>query len=118
MKKMQTPVWQLIGLVSNSPGLLTLDENVLSFETAAGTTFRCDMAQIRDVKWPWYSFNCAMNLSAEGKKYRFSFARPNGAAAAWSPVGAASNLFALGGASKTGKVWRTELAGRTVAAAA
>jgi hypothetical protein len=118
MKKLQTPVWQLVGLLSNCPGLLTLGDDSLSFETAAGTKFRCEMSQIRDVKWPWYQFNCYMTLSAEGTKYRFSFARPNGAAAAWSPVGAATNLFALGGASKTGKAWRTELAGRTVASAA
>jgi hypothetical protein len=113
MTHMQTPIWQLIGLVSSSPGLLTLGEGFLCFETAEGTQFRCPVSQIRDVKWPWYSFSCALNLNASGTKYRFSFARPNGAAAAWRPVSAVNNIFDLGRAAKTGKAWKKELADQT-----
>jgi hypothetical protein len=110
---LQTPIWQLSGLTSNRPGFLTLGDGFLTFETAEGTQFRCQNSQIQDVKWPWYSFSCALNLRVNGTKYRFSFARPNGAAAAWSPVSAASNIFDLGRATKTGKAWKKELADQT-----
>jgi hypothetical protein len=54
-----------------------------------------------------------LNLNASGTKYRFSFARPNGAAAAWRPVSAVNNIFDLGRAAKTGKAWKKELADQT-----
>ena len=109
MSDMRTPVWELIGMTGNEPGLLKLLNGVLSFETAQGVRFTCPVSQLADVKWPWYSFNCALNLNANGAKFRLSFARPNGAAAAWLPSSAAQGILDLGGASKTGKAWRAEL---------
>jgi len=112
MNHLQTPIWQLNGL-SNRPGLLTLGDSFLSFETEEGTQLRCHVTQIRDVKWPWYYFNGGFKLSVNGTKYRFSFARPNGAAAAWRPVSTVGNVFDLGRATKTGKAWKKELAEQT-----
>jgi hypothetical protein len=83
---------------------------VLSFETENGIRFACPVAELTDVKWPWYSFNCAVNLRANGTKFRLSFARPNGAGAAWIPASAARGVRNLGGAVQTGKLWRAELA--------
>ena len=108
MNDMQTPVWELTGMTGTEPGLLKLSKEVLSFETAQGVRFTCPVTQLADVKWPWYSFHCALNLNANGAKYRLSFARPNGAAAAWRPASAAQGVLDLSGASKTGKAWRAE----------
>jgi hypothetical protein len=109
MNDMQSSVWELIGMTGNEPGLLKLSNGVLSFETENGVRFTCPVSQLTEVKWPWYSFNCALNLSANGSKFRLSFARPNGAAAAWLPASALQGVYDLGSASKTGKAWRAEL---------
>ena len=108
MSNLQTSVWELIGL-SNSPGLLTLANGVLVLETQQGLRFQCPASQIESASWPWWQFHCAVKFRVQGTKFRVSFARPNGAAAAWSPVSAATNIFSLGSASKTGKAWRGEL---------
>ena len=105
----QTPVWELKGMTGSEPGLLSLANRVLSFETEEGVRFDCPVSQLKDVKWPWYSFGAALNLTANGTKYRFSFARPNGAGAAWIPRQAAAGILDLGNAMKTGKTWKAEL---------
>jgi hypothetical protein len=112
MSDMRTPVWELLGMTGNEPGLLSLTNGVLSFETAKGLRFACPISQLSDVKWPWYSWNCALNLTANGEKIRLSFARPNAAGAAWIPDEALQGVFDLGGASKTGKAWRAALEGK------
>jgi hypothetical protein len=112
MTDMHTPVWELIGVTGSEPGSLSLANGVLSFETKAGTRFACPISQLTDVKWPWYSFNCALHLKANGEKFRLSFARPNGAGAAWLPDAAAKGVFSLGGAMRTGKAWRAALEAR------
>lgn len=112
MSDMHTPVWVLLGVTGSEPGLLRLTNGVLSFETESGSRFSSPLTQLTDVKWPWYSFNCALNLTANGEKFRLSFAQPNGAAAAWLPQAAAKGVFDLGGAAKTGKAWRAALEGR------
>ena len=109
MSDMQSPVWELIGMTGNEPGLLKLSKGILSFETEKGVRFSCPVSQLTDVKWPWYSFNCALNLTAGVQKVRLSFARPNGAAAAWLPASALQGVHDLGSASRTGKSWRAEL---------
>jgi len=116
MNNLQTPIWQLSRLLfsTSRAGFLTLADGFLSFETEEGPQLRCHVSQMRDVKWPWYSFGCGLlNFSVDGAKYRFSFARPNGAAAAWRPVSAISNVWDLGRATKTGKAWKQELAQQT-----
>jgi hypothetical protein len=112
MSDMHTPVWELLGMTGSEPGLLKLTNGVLSFETSKGQRFACPIAQLADVKWPWYSFNCALNLTANGEKFRLSFAKPNGAGAAWLPDAAVKGVFDLGGAVRNGKAWRAALAGQ------
>jgi hypothetical protein len=109
MSDLQTPVWELTGMTGSEPGLLKLSGGVLSFETDQGVRFSSPVAQLTNVKWPWYSFNCALNLTANGSRFRLSFARPNGAAAAWRPVHSAQGVYDLGSSSRTGKAWRAEL---------
>ena len=112
MSDQHTPVWELLGITGSEPGLLRLTNGVLSFKTEQGTRFSAPVSALTDVKWPWYSFNCALNLTVNGEKFRLSFARPNGAMAAWIPEEALGGVFALGGAMKTGKAWRAALEGR------
>jgi hypothetical protein len=110
MTNLKTPVWELHGLTGSEPGLLALTDGKLSFETEKGLRFEAPLAEITDVRWPWYSFSAALNLTAKGVKYRFSFARPNGAGAAWRPAAAAQGVFDLGSAIQNGKTWKAELA--------
>lgn len=111
----QTPVWQLAGIFGgNEPGLLTLSGGRIRFETDDGVKLECPVSQLQNVRWPWYSFNAALNFTANGEKYRLTFARPNGAAATVRPISAAKGVFDLGGAVKTGKAWRAELVKRGV----
>lgn len=112
MNDMHTPVWELLGMTGSEPGLLRLTNGVLSFETDKGLRFSSPVSRLTDVKWPWYSFNCALNLTANGEKFHLSFAKPNGAGAAWLPQSAAKGVLDLGGASRTGKAWRATLEGR------
>lgn len=110
MSDLETPVWQLLGITGSRPGLLSLQDGVLSFQSDEGGGFECPLKQITEVRWPWYSFNAGLNLKANGQKYRLSFARPNGAGAAWLPSEAGEGVFGLGGAIRKGKTWKAALA--------
>jgi hypothetical protein len=103
-------VWERMGLFGNRPGVLTLADGALSFVTDEGTGFHCPVSKLSRIEWPWYSFNCGLNLRVEAVKYRFSFGPPNGAAAAYNVVEAAAGLSEIGGGMRAGKVWRLELA--------
>ncbi len=97
-------------MTGSRPGLLSLQGGVLAFHSEEGASFECPLTQITEVSWPWYSFNAALNLKANGQKYRLSFARPNGAGAAWLPSEAAQGVLDLGSAIKNGKTWKAALA--------
>ena len=110
MSEIKSIVWERIGMTGNEPAILKLAHGELSLDNAAGRRFSCPLANIADMKWPWYSFNCALNLTANGERIRLSFARPNGAGAAAIPGVALQGLLDLGSAVKTGKAWRAALA--------
>lgn len=110
MSNLATPVWELLGITGNRPGLLSLQDGTLSFQSDEGEGFECPLDQITEVRWPWYSFNAGLNLKANGQKYRLSFARPNGAGAAWLPDEAIRGVLDLGSAIKNGKMWKAALA--------
>ena len=46
MNDMQTPVWELIGMIGHEPGLLKLSKDLLSYETEQGVRFTCPVSQL------------------------------------------------------------------------
>jgi hypothetical protein len=107
MNELKTVVWERIGMLGNEPGLLTLSQDRISLETDRGVRFSCLVSDLTEVKWPWYSFNAALNLKAQAQKFRISFARPNGVGhGAVAGLRGATDLL---GAVKAGKSWRQAL---------
>ncbi|MDD5544003.1 MAG: hypothetical protein PHX83_12590 [Acidobacteriia bacterium] len=128
---LQAIVWQRRGL-TNMPGVLVLADQTLSFSTEEGCLFQVPLGEVHDLRWPWYSMNAAFKATINGKKYYFSFARPNGAAAAMPATLTTPAMGAVAGTAfnalqiadltgnvvsgiKRGKIWKAELAGRKAA---
>jgi hypothetical protein len=107
MSELRTIVWERVGMLGNEQGVLTLSQGRISLETSHGTRFSCPVSELSEVKWPWYSFNAALNLRAQTQKFRISFARPNGATG--DSIAAMRGAMDLGGALKAEKAWRQAL---------
>lgn len=106
---LQSLVWERVGVFSNRPGILTLADGTLSFRTQEGDGFHCPVSKVSNIKWPWYSFGAALNISVVGVKYRFSFIAPNGAGTAADIGQAADGLKAIVPGINAGKAWKSEL---------
>lgn len=122
---LQSPAWLLVG-IGNTPGVLELDDGWLAFTTEEERVFHTPVAQVEDLKFPWYYFGGGMKFRIGDKKYRISFVRPNGASdvagrllAKTDVGGAAGDAFALltagrkvldvGSGRGAGKAWKSAL---------
>src|SRR5205807_2278250 len=71
-------VWILRGL-GNSPAVMTLAKGHLALTSEEGAVFDAPLAEVREIKFPWYYFGGGVKLTVGTKRYRISFVRPNGA---------------------------------------
>ena len=79
-RSFSSPVWQLKGpFAVPVPGVLTFAHGRLSFTTEARVEFDAPPSALIDVTFPWYYFGGGVKLRLEGRRYRLSFVRPNGA---------------------------------------
>lgn len=76
---LRTPIWLLIGMSGNVPGLLELADGRLSFTTEEGRVFDTAVSEVSEVKFPWYYFGGGAKFRVGAASYRISFVKPNGA---------------------------------------
>jgi hypothetical protein len=98
---MFTQVWRLSGLAGSEPGHLELRGGRLIYspidETRPG--FDVSLADVGDVRFPWYYFSGGFKMRIRGEEFRFSFVQPH-------------NEFAdISGGREAGKAWKKILLG-------
>jgi hypothetical protein len=89
---LRSPVWLLVGMTGSRPGLLELSGGVLAFTGEEGRVFEANLADVKEIAFPWFYFGGGMKLTVAGTRHRISFVRPNGA-----EVASARLLEAVGG---------------------
>ncbi len=120
---LRTPAWQLLGLFGNRPGMLELAKGRLAFTTDEGRVFEASLAEVTDIKFPWYYFGGGMKVRVGATKYRLSFVRPNGAeyvsgrlmAEAGNPLALLTvghKIADIGSGRQAGKAWKRVLTGQ------
>lgn len=71
-------VWQIHSLIGRvTPGLLICDNDRIQFITEEGIQFNEQLSEMKDVKWPFFRMGFGFDVIVNGKKYQFSFAKPN-----------------------------------------
>ena len=126
-KELVSKVWQLSGLIGSViPGILIWNEGQVAFITQEGIQFNLPLAEIKDVKYPFLRMGLGFDAVVNGKKYKFSFSKPNPSAAElddtngeqmlrlvhagrfWDSIGTLKNLKADKATTKT---WKAILKG-------
>src|SRR5260370_737319 len=70
-------VWILRGLIGSTPGVMVLRNGQLSLATEGALVFEAPLANVREVRFPWYYFWGAMKMKVNDAPYRISFVQPN-----------------------------------------
>jgi hypothetical protein len=71
-------VWQFSSLIGKvTPGLLTWNNGQVAFITQEGVQFDVPFAEVKNVKWPFLRMGLGFDSIVNGKKYKFSFSKPN-----------------------------------------
>ncbi len=74
-------VWKIAGLVGKVvPGALVWKNNEVVFITEEGIQFQTPLSGINHIKWPFLRMGMGFDAEVNGKKYKFSFAKPNASA--------------------------------------
>lgn len=75
-------VWKIAGLVGAvTPGALVWKKGQMTFITEEGIQFQVPVSEIKNIKWPFLRMGMGFDAEVNGKKYKFSFAKPNASAA-------------------------------------
>ncbi len=78
IQEMVSRVWQIHGLVGQvTPGVLTWSNGRVVFVTAEGIQFNEPLPSLMDIKWPFLRMGLGFDAVVNGKKYKFSFTKPN-----------------------------------------
>ncbi len=122
---LRTPAWLLIGITGSRPGVLEYVDGHLAYTDEDGRVFDVPLAEVSDIKFPWYYFTGGVKFTVAGHQYRLSFVRPNdagdipGRLLADTPVGAPFALLTggrkvrdIGEGRRAGKAWKAVLTGR------
>ncbi len=123
-RPIRSQVWILRGL-GNSPAVMTLVAGRLTLTSEQGAVFDTPLADVKEIKFPWYYFGGGVKLSVDSTRYRISFVRPNGAqdvpgrlladarAGATSALAAAGEVYAkyrdISEGRSAGKAWKEAL---------
>jgi hypothetical protein len=71
-------VWQIHGLFGKvTPGLLIKNNDRIQFVTEEGIQFDELITALKNIKWPFLRMGLGFDARVNGKKYQFSFAKPN-----------------------------------------
>lgn len=126
-EELVSKVWQLSGLIGSvTPGLLTWSNGQVAFLTQDEIQFDVPLVEVKDVKWPFLRMGLGFDAFVNGKKYKFSFTKPNPSAPElddtdtdqlmrlfdlgrfWDSIGTLKNLKAD---KTTTKTWKAILKG-------
>ncbi len=70
--------WQIAGLFGKvTPGILVWKSLHVTYITDEGIQFSVPLSQIKDVTWPFLRMGLGFDAVVNGKKFKFSFSRPN-----------------------------------------
>ena len=75
-KELVSNAWALGPFTACTPGILRLNEGVVTFFSAKGEEFSTPVTAIKNVKWPWLQMGYGVHLEVNGKKYKFTFLQP------------------------------------------
>lgn len=76
--KFISKVWDIPKLIGNAiPGILVWDNGKILFITEEGIQFNVRREDLLAVKWPFLRMGFGFDTIVNGKKYRFSFSKPN-----------------------------------------
>ncbi|MEI9911989.1 MAG: hypothetical protein WDO71_21510 [Bacteroidota bacterium] len=71
-------VWQIHSLFGKvTPGLLTWSHGQVVFITEEGIQFNEPLSGLKNVTWPFLRMGVGFDTVVNGKKYKFSFTKPN-----------------------------------------
>ncbi|MFN2440579.1 MAG: hypothetical protein ABR503_15345 [Chitinophagaceae bacterium] len=71
-------VWQFSSLIGRvTPGVLTFNKGQVSFITEDGIQFNVPLAEVKNVRYPFLRIGLGFDAVVNGKKYKFSFTKPN-----------------------------------------
>ena len=77
-QELVSKVWQLFGLVGRViPGLLMWKNGQVTFLIEDGMQFNVPLAEVKNIKWPFLRMGLGFDAVVNGKKYKFSFTKPN-----------------------------------------
>lgn len=91
--ELRSQAWLLRGITGSTEGLLELHDGRLSFTMTGvyygmpgtrgdkrgdetGRVFEAPLAEVSEVKFPWYSFGLLVKFNVRNDSYRVSFMRP------------------------------------------
>ncbi|MEO7922067.1 MAG: hypothetical protein ABIR30_00155 [Chitinophagaceae bacterium] len=95
-------VWQMAGLFGTvTPGLLVYENGKVNFVTEEGIQFAVGLTELQQVKWPFLRMGMGFDTVVNGKKYQFSFSKPNPSAPELGDSNAEILLRGIG----VGKFW-------------
>ena len=81
-KELISKAWKFTGIIGAvTPGALVWKNGQVTFITEAGIQFQVPLSEIRNIKWPFLRMGMGFDAEVNGKKYKFSFAKPNASAA-------------------------------------
>lgn len=71
-------VWHIPAIISNAiPGILIWDKGHVIFITEEGVQFNVLLHELTAIKWPFLRMGFGFDTIVQGKKFRFSFSKPN-----------------------------------------
>lgn len=77
-KQIISKVWQISGLVGKVvPGVLVWNNREVAYVTEEGIIFNVSHTEIKEIKWPFLRMGLGFDAIVNGKKFKFSFSKPN-----------------------------------------
>src|SRR5687767_2232640 len=77
-QQLVSKVWQIAGLIGRvTPGLLFWENQQVSYVTGEGIQFSVPLGELKNIKWPFLRMGLGFDANVNGKKYMFSFSKPN-----------------------------------------
>jgi len=78
MEGLVSNVWQIHSLFGRvTAGLLIYNQERIRFITEEGIQFDEPISSMQNTKWPFLRMGLGFDIKVNGKKYKFSFAKPN-----------------------------------------
>ncbi len=75
---MVSRVWRIFGLIGKvEAGVLIYDEGKVIYITDEGIQFDVPLGLLENIKWPFLRMGFGFDTVVYGKKYKFSFSKPN-----------------------------------------